>query len=195
MSSEFSDSVLTGSDAVAVRYFFVPTLSWNGDVLSEGNAPTNASTRRLRLSDVHQFLSEHGQPPLIGAPKSRNPFRDYVQPILSFYQDVTIPFTTRRALPIVALCSSDGGPGGSAMPVEISIRWPITQLWEGREARIFLDDEQDNASSLVDSVSSIPAEMTRLGRFVRQWPPRLQYRVPAASSCRSSEMQLCLRKG
>ena len=48
------------------------------------------------------------------------------------------------------------------MPVEISIRWPITQLWEGREARIFLDDEQDNASSLVDSVSSIPAEMTDL---------------------------------
>lgn len=90
---------------VALRYLFISPGRWNDNSL-------------LGLNDLHNVIERSAD-----AAK-------YVDPIASFYADVTIPFTTRRQLPVATLTErlpKHGGPARPTVNVEIG---PIELEWE-----------------------------------------------------------------
>ena len=97
---------------VALRYIFILPTRWN-------------DTSPLSLNDIHDVIDQSAD-----AAK-------YVDPIASFYADVTIPVTTRRQLPVAALTErlpEDGQPTGPRVEIEIG---PIEMEWERGLVRLF----------------------------------------------------------
>lgn len=78
------DQSIIAAEHVALRYMFVLPARWN----AEGMA---GSADDLTLEQVHAHLERSD----VAA--------RYVEPLSSFYADVTIPFTTRRQLPVATL--------------------------------------------------------------------------------------------
>ena len=115
MNDSAPNSVIAGASIVAaehiaLRYLFVSSGKWNG-----GNAAASSSS--IGLDHIHDQLER--------SPDAAK----YVDPIASFYADVTIPFTTKRQLPVVALTERLANDGGlKPPPVEIEIGG-IESLW------------------------------------------------------------------
>jgi hypothetical protein len=96
---------------IALRYLFISPGRWN-----DGRPATSKSL--LGLNDVHDQIEQ-----------SKDAAK-YVDPVASFYADVTIPFTTRRQLPVVALTErlpKDGGPMRPLVEIDIGL---IRMEWE-----------------------------------------------------------------
>jgi len=112
-----ADGSIIAAEHVALRYLFVSAGRWNGDG-SAGSDP------RLSLTHVHTEIER--------SPAAAK----YVDPLTSFYADVTIPFTTRRQLPVVALTEPlrmDGAAGHPPVEIEIGT---IETAWEGHTATV-----------------------------------------------------------
>jgi hypothetical protein len=106
-----SGASIVAAEHVALRFLFISPRRWN-------DGGTDASKLLLGLNEVHREI-ERSQ---VAA--------KYVSSIASFYADVTIPFTTRRQLPVIALTerlAKDGGPGHPPIEVEIG---PIKMEWD-----------------------------------------------------------------
>jgi hypothetical protein len=96
---------------IAIRYIIIPDARWTGV----------AGHRRLNLELVHRQIET--------SPEAAA----HVRPFATFYMDVTLPFTTRQQLPIVAIAGnvpdrSDIASVGP-LPVEIEID-EFTTIWE-----------------------------------------------------------------
>lgn len=81
------------ADDLSLRYFFILPARWNAD------RPAAAAV---------------GVDKIYGTIGSSQKASSYVDPLAAFYTDVTIPFTTRGQLPVVALTEP---PSGSDTPV------------------------------------------------------------------------------
>ena len=111
-------SIVAGAE-IALRYLFVLPAKWN-DEAAVASAPP------LALDLVH---SEIERSPVAA---------QYVDPLASFYTDVTIPLTTRRRLPVAALAEplDLSGRGARSSPIiEIEIA-PLETAWEGHTATV-----------------------------------------------------------
>jgi hypothetical protein len=101
---------IVAAEHIALRYLFISPGRWN-----DGGS---ASVPPIGLNSVYGEIER-----LPDAAK-------YVDPLASFYADVTIPFTTRRQLPVVALTerlAKDDGPKRPSVDVEIGT---IKMQWE-----------------------------------------------------------------
>ncbi len=102
-------SILAGGQ-VALRYSFIPAAHWYGE------AGTSSPASWLDL--VHDEIER-------SAVASQ-----YVEPLASFYVDVTVPFTRRRRLPIAAMVEPIADWTHPPQLVEIDID-AIETIWEG----------------------------------------------------------------
>jgi hypothetical protein len=113
-----SGSILAGGQ-VGLRYLFVLPARWN-------SGGPRTSTPEVALDLVHAEIG-----------RSSAAAR-YVDPLTSFYADVTIPFTSRRRLPVAALIeplAPESGAPGAHPRVEIEIG-AIETAWEGHTATV-----------------------------------------------------------
>jgi hypothetical protein len=108
---------IVAAEHVALRYLFVSPATWNG-------SSARRSGVSMGLDRIHARLAASPDAAM------------YVDPITSFYADVTIPFTTRRQLPVVALTERlprDGAPAQRWVEIEIQA---IEMEWEGRTVHV-----------------------------------------------------------
>jgi hypothetical protein len=106
-------SILAGGD-VSLRYFFIPDAMWSGD---------GTTAPLLNLDSIHDTIS------------NSSAAARHVKRLTSFYRDVTIPFTTRRRLPVVALVEdfADDASTGASASIKLEIEINATETnWEGK---------------------------------------------------------------